>query len=144
MRGLFWGLSAFWLLSLFLLCRPAASPAATSSSPFMVYYFHGNMRCQTCNKIEKYTVEAVQAGFAEALASGALEIQVINTDQSEHEHFIKDFKLTNRSVILSKKGTADSPQRWKNLDRIWLLVRKQKTFQDYIVAELQAFMAAEQ
>ena len=116
--------------------------ATVSQEKTIVYYFHGNMRCRTCNKIEKYTKEAINAGFAKELSESLLEIRIVNTDKSENEHFIKDFKLTNRSVVLVQ-NRGEKLERWKNLDRIWLLVRKKEAFQSYINEETRAFMAVE-
>ena len=116
--------------------------ATVAREKTIVYYFHGNMRCRTCNKIETYTKEAINSGFAGELADGSLEIRIVNTDDSENEHFIKDFKLTNRSVVLAR-STGGELGKWKNLDRIWLLVRKKEVFQDYISDEIQAFIAVD-
>ena len=101
------------------------------------------MRCRTCNKIETYTKEAVNAGFAGELRDGLLEIRIINTDKSENEHFIKDFQLTNRAVVLVR-SKGEKLGKWKNLDRIWLLVRKKEAFQSYISDELRGFMAVDE
>ncbi|MEA1922205.1 MAG: nitrophenyl compound nitroreductase subunit ArsF family protein [Pseudomonadota bacterium] len=119
------------------------SQAAITQEKTIVYYFHGNMRCRTCNKIETYTKEAINAGFAGELTDGLLEIRIINTDKSENEHFIKDFQLTNRAVVLVR-SRGGQPEKWKNLDRIWLLVRKKEAFQSYINDEIQLFMAVDE
>ena len=108
----------------------------------IVYYFHGNMRCRTCNKIEAYTKEVINTSFAKELSDGLLEIRIVNTDKSENEHFIKDFQLTNRSIVLVR-SRGDDLEKWQNLDRIWLLVRKKEAFQSYIDEETRAFMAVE-
>ena len=119
------------------------SQATTTQEKTIVYYFHGNMRCRTCNKIEAYTKEAINVGFAGELADGLLEIRLVNTDKSENEHFIKDFQLTNRSVVLVR-NRGDKLEKWKNLDRIWLLVRKKEAFQSYVSDELRLFMAVDE
>ncbi|MCD6534747.1 MAG: hypothetical protein J7L25_11850 [Deltaproteobacteria bacterium] len=126
--------------SLFFDSFHSHSQAAVTQEKIVVYYFHGNMRCRTCNKIETYTKEAINAGFAGELKDGLLEIRVINTDKSKNEHFIKDFKLTNRAVVLVR-SRGGQLEKWKNLDRIWLLVRKKEAFQSYINDEIQLFMA---
>lgn len=118
------------------------SQATITQEKTVVYYFHGNMRCRTCNKIEAYTKETINAGFAGEIKDGLLEILVVNTDKSENEHFIKDFQLTNRAIVLVRSN-GDKLETWKNLDRIWLLVRKKKVFQSYINDELRAFMAVD-
>ena len=115
------------------------SQATLTQEKTVVYYFHGNMRCRTCNKIEAYTKEAINLGFAGELANGLLEIRLVNTDKSENEHFIKDFQLTNRSVVLVQ-NRGNKLEKWENLDRIWLLVRKKEVFQSYINEEIRGFM----
>ena len=100
--------------------------ATVAQEKTIVYYFHGNMRCRTCNKIEAYTKEAINTGFAKELADGSLEIQIVNTDDSENEHFIKDFKLTNRSVVLARSKGAEL-EKWKNLDRMFLVMAASPT-----------------
>ena len=126
--------------SISLFSDTSHSQATVTQEKTVVYYFHGNMRCRTCNKIETYTKEAINAGFAGELKDGLLEIRIINTDKSENEHFIKDFQLTNRAVVLVR-SRGDKLGKWKNLDRIWLLVRKKEAFQSYINDEIQLFMA---
>ena len=128
--------------SISLFSDTSHSQATVTQEKTIVYYFHGNMRCRTCNKIETYTKEAINVGFAGELKDGLLEIRVINTDKSENEHFINDFQLTNRAVVLVRSG-GDKPEKWKNLDRIWLLVRKKEAFQSYISDELREFMVVE-
>ncbi len=124
-----------------LLDSPQAH-ATVSQEKTIVYYFHGNMRCRTCNKIEAYTKEVINTSFAKELSDGLLEIRIVNTDKSENEHFIKDFQLTNRSIVLVR-SRGDDLEKWQNLDRIWLLVRKKEAFQSYIDEETRAFMAVE-
>ena len=138
-------LAALFFLVIFsapLFTDPTQVYATVSQEKTIVYYFHGNMRCRTCNKIEMYTKESINAGFAKELSEGLLEIRMVNTDKSENEHFISDFQLTNRSVVLVQ-NRGEKLEKWKNLDRIWLLVRKKEAFQTYIDAETRAFMAVE-
>ena len=129
-------LSAFFMM---LFLTSLQSQATVTQEKTVVYYFHGNMRCRTCNKIEAYTKEAINLGFAGELANGLLEIRLGNTDKSENEHFIKDFQLTNRSVVLVQ-NRGNKLEKWENLDRIWLLVRKKEVFQSYINEEIRGFM----
>ncbi|MCK5680712.1 hypothetical protein KAI46_07885 [bacterium] len=105
----------------------------------IVYYFHGDMRCRTCNRIESYTKETVKSEFAKELADGLIEIRIVNTDDSENEHFIKDFQLTNRAVVLVENRNGELV-KWSNLNRIWLLVSDKDSFQFYIEEEVKSFM----
>ena len=48
------------------------TPGAGSgkSDRLVAYYFHGNVRCQTCRTIEAYAEEAIKNGYPEQMASG--------------------------------------------------------------------------
>jgi hypothetical protein len=105
----------------------------------VVYYFHGNMRCSSCRKIEAYTKEAIQSGFADALENGSLELKVINIEEPANEHFVQDFQLYTRSVVVENRSGAKG-QEWKNLDRVWSLVRNKTAFMEYVQRETLALM----
>jgi hypothetical protein len=124
----------------------ASSVTATVSNPqeeakTVVYYFHGNMRCSSCRKIEAYTLEAIRSGFAEALKNGSLELKVVNVEESGNDHYVKDFQLYTRSVVVEKRF-GDQQQEWKNLDRVWKLTRDKAAFMDYVQKETLAMMNA--
>ena len=105
----------------------------------VAYYFYGDVRCQTCKKLEAYTSESILTSFTNELSTGALKWETVNTDEKENEHFVTDFELTSRSVVLVK--WVDGKQtEWKNLERIWDLVGEKGTFQKYITEEARAFL----
>lgn len=91
-----------------------------------VYYFHGNQRCFTCNEIEKLTRQAVENEFSQQVASGKILMQSINVDLKENEHFIKDFELTIRSVVMQKG------EHYEKFDEVWSLIREPEKFIAYI------------
>ncbi len=107
-----------------------------NSNHVLVYYFHGNVRCQTCQKIEAYGEEAVQTAFAEALSSGEIQWKVVNVEESGNSHFIDDFELTNKTIVVAKPG--ETP-KWKKLDRVWELVGDKSAFLAYIQDEVRTF-----
>jgi len=123
--------------------RGAAEQPATGSSPpkegIVAFYFHGNVRCATYRKIEAYTDEAIRAGFAEALDTGTLTWSVINVDQPANKHFIEDFQLVTRSVVLAEYHDGNVV-RWKHLDKVWQLVRSEGAFVEYIQGETREFL----
>ncbi|MFC2172558.1 nitrophenyl compound nitroreductase subunit ArsF family protein [Acidobacteriota bacterium] len=119
--------------------QEGAEPQQTSHT-IIAYYFHGAVRCNTCRAIEAFTTEALKKGFSEELGKGELEYRVINVDEQENEHFVKDYELTTRSVVLVdvKSGTE---KRWKNLPRIWELVQDKEAFLEYIRQETSAYLS---
>ena len=108
----------------------------------LAYYFHGNVRCTTCRTIEAYAHEALHAGFPDALNTGALEWRVVNLDEPANEHFVEDYELATRSVVLVDLVDGQ-PRRWKNLDQVWRLVRDKPAFLTYVRAEAGAFLKGE-
>lgn len=115
---------------------------STSSVPqrlsLQVYYFHTTYRCRTCNKIEALTKEAVEENFAEELDSGTIAFSAVDIESPGNEHFVQDYKLVTKSVIISE--VEDGRQtRWKNLDKVWGLVRNPEEFRKYVVAEIEVF-----
>jgi hypothetical protein len=113
--------------------------AETGSGSVVAFYFHGNVRCATCKKIESYAGEAVRQGFPQALQNGALEWRVVNIDEAENQHFIQDFQLVTRSVVLAEYS-GEKVLRWKNLDKVWQLVRSKDTFVEYVQDETRQFL----
>lgn len=105
----------------------------------LAYYFHGDKRCRTCLAIEEYTREAIEEGFPEQLESGVLELRIVNVDESEHEHFIEDYRLTTKSVVLAdyRNGVEE---RWKNLNMVWEYVNDRETFLDYVKRETEIYL----
>jgi hypothetical protein len=100
----------------------------------VVYYFHGNARCYTCKRIESLALEAVSSNFADEIKAGQVVFRSINVEESVNEHFVADYQLATRSVILARftDGKQDS---WKNLDRVWTLVRDPGGFHRYVADE---------
>jgi hypothetical protein len=105
----------------------------------VVYYFMTTQRCPSCMKIEAYTKEAVQLHFADALKKGKIVWSMINIDQTENNHFIEDYQLFTKSVVLVK--IRDGKQvEWENLDRVWELLNDKTGFQEYVTDEVKKFV----
>jgi hypothetical protein len=124
---------------------PTVTVAGAKSSPRMsdrtvvAYYFHGTFRCQTCRKIEALSREAVQSGFPEDLKVGRLEWRVINVEEPENEHFVQDYQLFSKSLVLvAKEGSKQT--RWKNLQEVWTLVGNKEAFIKYVQVEIRAYL----
>lgn len=117
------------------------SPASVdiSGRSVVAYYFHGTRRCPTCIKIEKYTKESIVDGFPELIESGRLQFLVINVDEAENRHFIDDYRLTTKSVVISDRMDG-METRWKNLNLVWEYVGEKDTFVDYIRRETSAYL----
>ena len=101
-----------------------------------VYYFHGDQRCMTCNKIEQLTKQALEKKYADELASGKIVFRAVNVEEPVNEHFVKDFSLTTRSVVMRKNG------KFKKFDEVWTFVRGPEKFIEYIQDGVARMMEA--
>jgi hypothetical protein len=113
---------------------------ADSSSRFIATYFLTNVRCPSCLSIERLTSETIQMEFAEQIESGILEWRTINIDEKGNFHFVKDYNLYTKSVIISEE-VKGKEVRWKNLPKVWELLRNESKFRKYLKGEMSSFMA---
>ena len=105
----------------------------------IVYYFHGTYRCPSCTKIEKWSYEAIKDSFPKALNEDRLLWKPVNVDKPENRHFIKEYSLSTKSLIITEvKG--DKQTKWKNLDKVWRLLRDQEKFFAYVTQEVRNYM----
>ncbi|MDY6904425.1 MAG: nitrophenyl compound nitroreductase subunit ArsF family protein [Thermodesulfobacteriota bacterium] len=121
------------------LCNPAESEAAQDTSRFIAYYFYTSKRCSACVSIEQLAREAVTTHFKEELASGKLQWHGINVEQPENKHFIQDFQLYTKSVIIAEYRDG-KPVRYENLKNVWRLYRDREKYFDYIAGGVKSFM----
>lgn len=99
-----------------------------------IYYFHGNKRCQTCQKIEAYTQEVFDNEFRDTL-----DMKLINLDAPENRHFIEKYNLYSRSVVLAKAENGQEVD-FRNLDKVWVKAGDKQDFQNYITTEVKSFL----
>jgi len=106
----------------------------------IAYYFHTDTRCSTCMKIEAYSKEAIEKGFPEELKSGRLEMRIINYEKPEHRHFMQDYKLVSKSLVLA--NTVNGRQtEWTNLKMVWQLTGRKDAFLNYVRREVRNYLA---
>jgi MFS superfamily sulfate permease-like transporter len=123
-----------------------AEPVAVETEPattttLVVYYLHGSYRCATCQKLEAYTSESLQQSFADEIRNGRIDFRIVNFDEPENDHLRQKYGLHSQSVVLSMQA-GGKESRWKNLDRIWKLVRDKEAFLAYIRDEVRSFRDA--
>jgi hypothetical protein len=116
--------------------------AAGSPEQVVVYYFYFGQRCVTCLKIERYTKEALERGFAKELGDGSVVWRPVNTDVPENRHFDDDYGLYAKAVIVSEVRGGEEV-RWKNLTRVWQLTGDKGLFMKYIQDEVRAYLVGE-
>jgi hypothetical protein len=119
---------------------PAA--AAAPEHQFVATYFHNNIRCPSCIKIERLSREAIHASFSEQLEAGGLVYRTVNIDQPEHKHFIDEYSLYTKHLIITEQRRGKDV-RWLDLPRVWDLLGDEDSFKAYVRDGIERFMAAE-
>ena len=104
-----------------------------------VYLFHGTYRCYSCNKMEELTLETIDESLAEQKKNGTVRFKHVNVEEDANRHFIQDYRISAISIILSQKS-GDKEKQWKNLDQVWMLLRNEQKFKDYVLNEINAYL----
>jgi len=101
-----------------------------------VYYFYTTIRCSSCHKIENYTRKTIESVFKKELDQGTIVFRELNIDKPENKHFIKDFKLYTKSVIVEQR-VKGKKRKWQNLEKVWELLNDEIQFSFYIEEEIK-------
>jgi len=124
---------------LFFGTPPAFAEEAPAGGTVTAYYFHGTFRCPTCHKLEQYAKESIERNFKDSLASGKLAFKIVNVEGQGNEHYMKDYQLYTKSLVLSLTKNGKEV-RAKNLDKIWEYVGNKDRYENYVRDEVAAFL----
>jgi hypothetical protein len=111
----------------------------SENSKVIAYYFHGTFRCTTCQNIEKYSKEAIEHYFPNELKNGKLEFKSLNVEEAENRHYIQDYQLFSRALVISLVK-QDKEATWKNLTDVWKHVRDRDRFFQYVKDEVDKLL----
>ena len=120
---------------------PASGIAKADNALIIVYYFHGTIRCATCQKIERLAQEAIEKRFVVEVAAKRLLFQPVNYDKPENAHFLDDYKLPCPSLVVVRQKEGRD-EKWKLLDKTWKLVEDPIGFNKYIESETSKLLNA--
>ena len=93
--------------------------------------------------MEEYSRGAIESFFAKELKEGVLEFKPVNTDDSENRHFIQDFQLFTRSLVLARYDNGELKE-YKNLPDIWTYSGDKMKFRLYVKNEVERFFKEKQ
>jgi hypothetical protein len=110
-----------------------------AKTKIIAYYFHGTYRCPSCKTIEEWSYEAIKNNFQDKLKNGRLIWKALNIEEVQNRHFVKDYSLYTKSLIISEMN-GEKEIRWKNLDKVWQLLRNQEKFFSYVECEIKKYM----
>jgi len=126
------------LILLLVLLLPAFGQEVAKSK-VVAYYFHGDFRCPTCYRLEQYSKEAIDTHFKDAVSSGKLEFKAVNVGEKTNRHFVNDYQLYTKSLVLSLVKDGKEIKS-KNLIKIWEYAGNKQRFFEYITSEVQDFL----
>ncbi|OFZ22561.1 MAG: hypothetical protein A2X94_03645 [Bdellovibrionales bacterium GWB1_55_8] len=106
----------------------------------IAYYFHGNARCTSCRMIEALSYQTLQKHFEAALSDGHLVWRLVNVELPENSHFIRDYQLVTKSLVLIEQNDG-TQKRWKNLEAVWNHLNNPEIFERYVKTEVEAYLA---
>jgi len=105
----------------------------------VAYYFHGNFRCYSCYRIEQLSKEAIEHYFKNELDSGKLIFKAINVEEKGNEHFIQDYQLYTKSLIISLVKNGKEVE-FHNLTRVWEFLGNKQRFFEYVRDEVSKYL----
>jgi hypothetical protein len=111
----------------------------TIGNGLIVYYFHGNVRCPTCQSIETQSHQTVQKDFASQLNKREIVWKILNYEQPMAKPLTDKFQIQMPVVVLAKmKG--GKIEGWKRLDEVWALVGDKPAFTKYVRGEIEQML----
>jgi hypothetical protein len=122
-----------------LACCATGLAADEPANYVQAYYFHATYRCKKCTTLEKYSREAIETNFKKQLSNRTLRFNEINFDEPENRHFLQDFNLTYRALVLVRYKDGKQAE-FKNLAKIWQLVGNKDAFLEYVKKETEAYL----
>jgi hypothetical protein len=91
-------------------------------------------------RIERLTRECVERNFAPEIQSGRIQFRTVNLDGPGNEHFIQDYRLISKTVIVSDLAKGQEV-RWENLQDVWTKQKDENSFEAYVVDALQRHLS---
>jgi len=140
----FVGLSVgFIVYSQFLRPKAAGKIASTGTVPAgpttVVYYFHTTSRCPSCLRIESWTRECLEKSFSAELATGKLKWKPIDVQKPENGHFVEDFKLMAKTVVVCNYHDGKSAE-WADLIEVWKLLNDKGRFTLFVRTKVKELL----
>jgi hypothetical protein len=126
----------FFVLALFFISCKSEDKKTESGISYTMYYFHPTARCESCISIENFTKELIELKYNK---NPGIKFIALNIEDTQNEHFRKDYDLKFSSVVISKRKD-DKEEKYKNLDSIWTYSSNKEGFIKYMDSEIKEFI----
>ena len=114
-------------------------PTKVTDSGLVVYYFHGSVRCATCEAIESQSHETLEKEFALPLERGDIVWKVLDYEVEANADLKKQFEIQVPVVVLAQLKNGEVAN-WRRLDQVWALWDDKPAFAQFIRGEIQAML----
>ncbi len=112
------------------------TPARTKT---VVYYFSTSSRCASCMRIEAWTKECLEQEFSSELKAGRIDWKPVNLEENGNMHFVDDFKLTAKTVIVCNYRDGKAGQ-YVDLVDVWQLLNDKGRFFLLVRTKVKEFL----
>ena len=113
---------------------------ATEAAAVVVTYFTTDVRYDSCRTIESLSRESIEGGFPSQLEAGEVVFRVLNTDRGENAHYVDQYELANKTVIVSHQVDGQEVE-WADRQDVWLLLDEPDEFFAYVREPVQRYLA---
>jgi hypothetical protein len=115
-------------------------PVVAGNQVVMTYFISG-VRCESCKKIEDLSRETAEKSFSAEVATQKLVFRVIDTGEPANRHYVDDYKLTSKTVVISHRVDGKETE-WKDMDKVWDLLDQPDAFRSYLASVIQDYFGS--
>lgn len=114
--------------------RHATTAETAQPDRVELIYFHGKMRCASCQAIEKYAREAVDSLFADQHKAGKVMFRTVDISTPEGEAVADGYEVSSSSFFVNKWENGKETRN--NLTEFGFATARNSTqeFKDSVVA----------
>lgn len=120
---------------------PSESLPVVEGPQVVMTYFVIGTRCASCMKIEALARETAEKDFARELRSNKVVFRVIDTDEPSNRHYLNDYKLTSKTVVISRRIDG-SETAWKDMEKVWDLFDEAPAYHAYLGAQIREYLGS--
>lgn len=104
-------------------------------------YFHPRFRCASCNAVEKYAREVVEADFSREVDDGRLGFRILDISDAKNNALVRELGVTGSSlyVVVSGGGRREHGE----IKSVWLDWNKPEKCRKDIADEVESALAGE-
>lgn len=115
-------------------------PIVEGPQVVMTYFLIGT-RCVSCKKIEALARATAEQDFAVELAANKIFFRVIDTGDPANRHYLKDYRLSSKTVVISRR-VEGKETAWKDMEKVWDLLDDARAYRDYLGAQIKEYLGS--